>query len=136
MTAGSSDTVTIDGAEFYVLAEKDGNALLLSKYLLDDTRQFNTVNDTSSDHWWDSPLRDYLKDEWLPAHETLNKYAQETTITVWTTAQGTAAQSVQDKAFLFSAADVFGKEDHGRNAVHVRDKDVADHPWRQAFCPL
>ena len=100
---GSADTVTIDGVEFHVLAKDaaKGEALLLTKNVLDDNRAFGGPGA----EWVFSDLRTWLNGEWLEGMPVLKNFVNETNIMT----RGVLDDyRTQDKVFLLSAADVFG----------------------------
>ena len=105
ITPGSTDTITIDDIEWYVLVNQDNQALLLSKDIL-EPRQF----DASSPQWATSAVREYLNGEWLSAQTTLSAHAVETTINTRSTYDGGEEDftETKDKVFLLSEADVYG----------------------------
>lgn len=115
----STDTVTIDGIEWYVLARDDAEnkAMLFAKTpLLDDDSSdykamvFNTEKfDGGSPKYWESSIRTYLNNTWLPTMPTLSRAAVETTIYTRENASYGDYKSSQDKAFLLSHADLTGK---------------------------
>ena len=101
---GSAETVTIDGVEFYILAVDDGKALLLTKDVIGDDRQFGS----SGDLWILSDLRTWLNGEWLEGMPVLKNIVNETEISTIT--ENFASFSTYDKVFLLSAADVFDND--------------------------
>ena len=114
ITPGSTDTVTLDGIEFYVLAKENDQALLLSKDILEKgtfggTIAARLIVPDADWNWSNRGLRTYLNDTWLPSKPTLNQYAVETTIY---TREHNSSSSVyaetQDKVTLLTEADVFG----------------------------
>lgn len=122
MEPGSTDTVTIDGVEFYVIAknEDESQALLLSKYVLSE-RSFGEKN-----KWSDSSLRTYLNSAeeggWLKNKPILAKAAVETEIiTEVPEKSSNDTYMTKDKVFLLSAADVFGKT---KNSTPVSDISI------------
>lgn len=105
ITPGSTDTVTVDGIEWYVLAKDTANsrALLLSQRIL-EKRPFG--NNVSS--WKNSTLRTYLNGEWLDKYHTVKTTAVEVTLYSQIGIYNAAVDTTQDKVFLLSQADVFG----------------------------
>ena len=103
ITAGSTDTVYIDGIEWYVLVKENGKALIWAKDSI-GSRQF----DASSNVWRDSSLRTYLNDTWLDSTTVLKEKAVLTNITTRSQIDDTTWITTQDKVFLLSEADLFG----------------------------
>ena len=116
ITPGSTETVRIDGIQWYVLAKDDGKALIWSKELVDERRKF----DESTIVWKDSALRDYLNGEWLDSTILLKEKAVETDITtrIFKTED---FNTTQDKVFLLSEADLFGTYEEGKTPTDPRD---------------
>ena len=113
MTPGTLESVTIDGADWYLLARDGNNALLLSKDILEQ-RQF----DASAPQWETSAMREYLNGEWLTGRTTLSAHVSEVTLNTRSTYDGGEEDftETQDKVFLLSEADVFGTQ-NGVTAV-------------------
>ena len=113
MEVGTLQSVTIDGADWYLLARDGNNALLLSKDILEQ-RQF----DASAPQWATSAMRTYLNGEWLEGQATLSAHAAEVTLNTRSTYDGGEEDftETQDKVFLLSEADVFGTQ-NGVTAV-------------------
>ena len=106
ITPGSTDTVTIDGIEWYCLVKDDGKALIWAKEII-GTQQF----DTSSNIWRDSSLRTYLNGDWLESTTVLKEKVVETDITTRSQINATDWITTPDKVFLLSEADLFGTFD-------------------------
>lgn len=104
ITPGSTDTVTIDGIEWYCLAKDDGKALIWAKEPVEQ-RQFHS---TAVNVWRDSDLRTYLNGEWLESKAVLKTKAIQTDITTRSQYNATDWITTQDKVFLLSDADLFG----------------------------
>ena len=104
ITAGSTDTVYIDGIEWYVLVKDttDNKALLWSKEPT-ETRTFG-----SSNTWRDSALRTYLNGDWLNGTTVLKGKVVETDITTRSQYNASTWITTSDKVFLLSEADMFG----------------------------
>lgn len=113
ITPGSTDIVTIDGVEFYVLAKESNQALLLTKDVQEE-RAF----DASDDRWMNSEMRTYLNGTWLNNHATLKTAAVTTTLHTIQEYTSTATDETQDKVFLLSEADVFGTN-NGRSVTNT-----------------
>ena len=110
ITPGSANTVSIDGIEWYVLAQENNQALLYSKDILEE-RQFH---DSSADYTWSvSNLRTYLNGTWLSAKSTLSQKAVSTTINTRSTYNGSNFTTTTDKVFLLSEADLYGTQSTG-----------------------
>ena len=105
ITPSSTDTVTIDGVEFYVLAKETDQALLLTK----DIQEERTF-DADSTVWSGSDMQTYLNGDWLDSHTTLKAAAVSTTLKTRSTYNGTDFTETTDKVFLLSEADVFGTQ--------------------------
>lgn len=103
ITPGTTDTVTIDGIEWYVLEKEEDKALLLSKDILEE-RAF----DSADNRWSTSSMRTYLNNEWLTGKAVLNQYAVGTELKTIQEHNSTAVDTTTDKVFLLSEADVFG----------------------------
>ena len=103
---GSLQTVTIDGADWYVLARDGNKVLMLPKDVLEKSRKF----DSSSPKWETSEMRTYLNGEWLNAKTTIKAHVSETTINTRTNYNGDTFTETNDKVFLLSEADVFGTQ--------------------------
>lgn len=98
---GGTQTVTIDGMEWYVLQKVENKALLFAKNEI-GKQAFGTNN-----IWQDSTLRTYLNGEWLKSTTVLREKAVETSIS--TRIPGKMEWNVtKDKVFLLSEADLFG----------------------------
>ena len=104
ITPGSTDTVTIDGIEWYCLVKDDGKALIWAKEPI-EKRQFNS---SPNNTWRDSTLKTYLNGEWLDGTTMLKEKAIETDITTRSQYNATDWITTQDKVFLLSEADLFG----------------------------
>ncbi len=117
ITPGSTDTVTIDGVEFYVLEKQDDQALLFAKGGV-----ARMSFDSDSNIWQDSAVRAYLNGEWLDAHETLKMTAVKTTLHTRDNDQETPNWiDTEDRVFLLSQADVTGKVYNKISADDARD---------------
>lgn len=116
ITPGSTETVGIDGIQWYVLAKNDGKALIWSKEPVETSRRF----DASTIVWKDSELRTYLNGDWLDGKATLKEKAVQTDIT--TRVFGTDDfKTTQDKVFLLSEADLFGTYSNGQSSPNAKD---------------
>ena len=116
ITPGSTETVNIDGIQWYVLAKDDGKALIWSKDAVDETRQF----DESTIVWKDCELRNYLNGDWLDGKATLKEKAVQTDIT--TRVFGTDTfDTTQDNVFLLSEADLFGTYENNKPSPDIKD---------------
>lgn len=118
ITPGSTDTVTIDGVEFYVLAKQDDQALLFAKGSV-----AKMSFDSDSNIWQDSAVRAYLNGEWLDAHETLKMTAVKTTLHTRDNEQEGEPNWIdtEDRVFLLSQADVTGRVYNKISADDARD---------------
>ncbi len=116
ITPGSTDTVTIDGIEFYVLAKEDGEAMLLSKSLLE-----SRIFDADSPRWKGSDMETYLNGEWLVDKENLSKFVVEKTIYTRTSIPASDFDTTPNKVFLLGEADVYGTKDMGENSAQEQD---------------
>ncbi len=114
ITPGSTETVRIDGIDWYVLAKEDGKALILSK----DSIGRKAFGSTCA--WKDSTLRTYLNGEWLESTTLLKEKAVQTDITtrIWNTSD---FDTTQDKVFLLSEADLFGTYNYGKEDTDSKD---------------
>ena len=102
ITPGSTDTVTIDGIEWYCLVKDDGKALIWAKEPTEE-RIFGSNN-----VWQTSTLRTYLNGDWLNSTTVLKEKAVETDITTRSQSSATDWITTPDKVFLLSEADLFG----------------------------
>ena len=102
ITPGSTDTVTIDGIEWYCLVKDDGKALIWAKEPTEE-RIFGSNN-----VWQTSTLRTYLNGDWLNSTTVLKEKAVETDITTRSQSSATDWITTSDKVFLLSEADLFG----------------------------
>ena len=102
---GSTDTVTIDGIEWYCLVKDDGKALIWAKEPIEE-RIFGSNN-----VWQTSTLRTYLNGDWLESTTVLKEKAVETDITTRSQINATDWITTPDKVFLLSEADLFGTFD-------------------------
>ena len=102
---GSTDTVTIDGIEWYCLVKDDGKALIWAKEPIEE-RIFGSNN-----VWQTSTLRTYLNGDWLESTTVLKEKAVETDITTRSQINATDWITTSDKVFLLSEADLFGTFD-------------------------
>ena len=117
ITPGSTETVRIDGIDWYVLAKEDGKALIWSKNSLENRRFAPSYTDIV---WEDSELRTYLNSTWLDKQATLKEKAVQTDIT--TRVFGTDTfNTTQDKVFLLSEADLFGTHSGNKPSPDARD---------------
>ena len=110
-TPGSTETVTIDGVEFYILAVDDGKALLLTKDVVDAM-----AFDSDSPAWEGSDIQRWLNGEWLAGKPRLAALAEPAdiyTAAAYNDQENTVAS--RDKVFLLSEADV--TDEHNRQAV-------------------
>ena len=115
ITPGSTETVGIDGIQWYVLAKDDGKALIWSKDSV-EVRKF----DASTIVWKDSELRTYLNGDWLDGKAILKEKVVETEIT--TRIYGTNDfNTTQDKVFLLSEADLVGTHSDGQRPTDPKD---------------
>lgn len=107
ITPGSTDTVTIDGIEFYVLAKDTpkNQALLITKDI-----QEEKAFDTDSPVWNGSDMQIYLNRDWLNSKTNLKLVAVDTTLHTRSTFDGEEFTESTDKVFLLSEADVFGTQ--------------------------
>ena len=105
ITPGSTDTVTIDGIEWYCLVKDDGKALIWAKEPIEE-RIFGSNN-----VWQTSTLRTYLNGDWLESTTVLKEKAVETDITTRSQINATDWITTPDKVFLLSEADLFGTFD-------------------------
>ena len=103
ITPGSTQTATIDGIEWYVLAKKGNERLLLSKDVLEQ-RAFDIDNNA----WEGSDVQTYLNGDWLTGKAILNAHAIETVIHTHKKPDGDSWTDSNDKVFLLSQADVYG----------------------------
>ena len=116
ITPGSTETVRIDGIEWYVLAKDEGKALIWSKEPVETERRF----DASTNVWKDSELRTHLNGDWLDGKATLKEKAVQTDIT--TRIYGTNDfNTTQDKVFPLSEADLFGTHSNKQTPTDPRD---------------
>ena len=106
ITPGSTDTVTIDGIEWYVLAKENNQALILSKNVL-ERRNFGYMWTSTNN----TALRTYLNGDWLADKSVLSQYAVETDIKTRHVSNYTVTDTfstTNDKVFLLTDSDVFG----------------------------
>ena len=115
ITPGSTETVGIDGIQWYVLAKDDGKALIWTKDIV-ERRKF----DSSTNVWKDSGLRTYLNGDWLDGKATLQEKAVQTDITTRIFRTDTF-NTTQDKVFLLSEADLFGTHSYGQTPTDSKD---------------
>ena len=130
-TPGSTETVTIDGVEFYILAVDDGKALILSKYAMlgengegipfgskyampGENGGGDPFADAGGAKWAESSVRAWLNGEWLAGKPVLKNLAQETAhevgygfANIYVYHHETDSET-RDKVFLLSEGDVFG----------------------------
>lgn len=97
--ANNTKTVKIDGVEFYVVAKKDGKALLLAKEKLEE----KAFGATGAD-WTTSTLRTYLNSDtastgWLDGKTNLKGAALSTEV---------VSGAGNDQIFLLSKEDIYG----------------------------
>lgn len=107
MTAGSANTVTVSGIEWYCLAQDTANnrALLLSKYVLEQ-RKFDEKS-SPTNIWRDSTLRTYLNGTWLNEHSAVSKYAKQTDISTITAYSDGTRIVTQDRVFPLNRPDFY-----------------------------
>lgn len=119
------DEITIDGIDFYVLANDTTNnrILIWSKDVL-FTQAFGSTN-----VWESSTLRTYLNETWLSENSTLQR-AVETTITTRSSYNSNDFIETKDKVFLLSEADLFGTTQGGKTAVEQ------DYTYNGAQLPI
>lgn len=103
ITPGSTETVTIDGVDFYVLAKNGDRTLIWAKDSV-DTYDFGTTN------VWDTTFEAYTKlVSWLDGTDILKSKAVQTTIYTRATYNDyTKYNEMSCYVFLLSEADVFG----------------------------
>ena len=116
ITPGSTETVNIDGIQWYVLAKDDRKALIYSKDSV-ETRRF----DASTVVWRDSELRTYLNGDWLDSKPTLKEKAVQTDITTRAYTNAEEWITTQDKVFCLSEADLFGTHSDGQKPTDSKD---------------
>lgn len=97
---GTSQPVTIDGYEWYVLARNMDKYLLMKK---DRCEQGSSYRDENK--WKDSPARNYLNGTFYRTLKTMKNTILDTTNECW---NGTVSEQVTDKVFLCSHYDVSG----------------------------
>lgn len=123
ITPGSTETINIDGIDWYVLA-KDGNkALMWSKESIqawgNNTGKASFSN--SSNIWKDSQARTWLNNDFLNSLTILKDFAMESSIS--TRKEYTSNEEwfvTTDKIFLLSEADLFGTHS-GETTTDARD---------------
>jgi hypothetical protein len=119
ITPGSTDTVTIDGREWYVLVnDNDNNRALLWAKEMEATFGTNgcgvfdgtVMVENSGDNVWEtSSVRTWLNGTYLTDDlSTLQNYVVETAITTRSEFDGENWITTTDKVFLLSEADLFG----------------------------
>ena len=113
ITPGSTDTVAIDGREWYVLAKKDGKALIWAKEMettfgTAGKGQFSPSFTENGSLWQNSGARTWLNGDYLESLSTLKAHAVETTITSRNELATAEWYETTDKVFLLSEADLFG----------------------------
>ena len=101
ITPGSTETVNIDGIQWYVLAKDDEKVLIWSEYLL------RGVSGTyHGGNWEKSQFRSSLQ-SWLETTDTLKEIAIETDILTRVYNQE-EWKTTRDKIFILTEADIFG----------------------------
>ena len=116
ITPGSTETVNIDGIQWYVLAKDDGKTLILSKESLKEV----DIDTQSSLDWENNKMRTYLNGVWLSDKALLREKVVSTDIT--TRIYGTDEfVTTQDKVFLLSEADIFDSHSGGKTPTDSRD---------------
>ena len=125
ITPGSTDTVSIDDREWYVLAKEDGKALIWAK-AMEKTFGTNGVGpfDDTDNMWFDdngndgqgrsSKVRTWLNETYLNSLDTLKDCVLETDIKTRREFNVTGESdddwiTTTDKVFLLSEADLCGK---------------------------
>ena len=113
ITPGSTDTVAIDGREWYVLAKKDGKALIWAKEMettfgTAGKGQFSPSFTENGSLWQNSGARTWLNSDYLESLSTLKEHAVETTVTTRKELATAEWYETTDKVFLLSEADLFG----------------------------
>lgn len=118
ITPGSTDTVTIDGREWYVLAKEDGKALIWAKEaeMTFGTNGKGEFNPSYTDgqvtpngyRWEGSQMQTWLNGEYLNSLTTLGSHLVETNITTREEYNAENWITSTDKVFLLSEADLFG----------------------------
>ncbi len=112
-----SVTVTIDGVEFYILANNQNNeSLLLSRYVLERSKVFGT-----NSKWNGSNIQDYLNGDWLTNHTTIRNKAAKNPITTRATYNGSEYDETTDQVFLLSEADVNGSHNYNTETAVAKD---------------
>ncbi len=151
ITPGSTDTVTIDGREWYVLANEGTKYLLWAKEIesaFSDAFDGEAGVEDSGDNVWEtSTARTWLNDTYLTSTlTTLSEYAIETEITTREEYDVDAWITTTDTVFLLSEADLYGThngiateyaQDYTYNGIQlvtneellICDSSVANHYW-------
>ena len=122
---GSTDTATIDGREWYVLAKEEGKALIWAKEM-EKTFGTNGGGRFAAAHgnvWRDSEPRTWLNSTYLNSLSTLKDSVVETEITTRSEYNATTWITTRDKVFLLSEADLFG------TANNVATSDARDYTY-------
>ena len=107
ITPQTLQTATLDGIDWYVLARDGNKALLLSKDIQEE-RRFDEYPGGDNE-WQDSEMRTYLNGTWLSGKSTIKNHVSETTLNTRKEFNSDEFFTTQDKVFLLSEADVFGK---------------------------
>ena len=105
---GTLKTATLDGIDWYVLARDGNKALLMSKDILEE-RSFDGTYPNGDNVWQGSEMQDYLNGTWLTGKSTINAHVSQTTLNTRQEYNSDEFFTTQDKVFLLSEADVFGK---------------------------
>lgn len=117
ITVGSADTVTIDGVEFYVLAQDGDDTLIWAKSSVKSCQFGSSVV-------WDKNCTAYKElENWLNKTTTLKNQAVDTTIyTRKTYNEFTQYNEMNCKVFLLSEADVYGTANDDANNITETNK--------------
>lgn len=111
-TWNAGDEITIDGIDFYVLANDTTN----NRMLIWTKDNVSSQAFGSSNIWESSTVRTYLNETWLPENNTLSQRAVETTIATRSSYNSNDFIETKDKVFLLSEADLFGTTQGGKTA--------------------
>lgn len=108
----STDTVTIDGIDWYVMTEKDGKVLLWAKEAIRDGDDIVQMAFGSSRFWNGSNVETYLNGknggQFLATHSRIASVAEKVTIKVRNAISDAKFYETEDQVFLLTETDLFG----------------------------
>ena len=127
---GSATRVTVDGVDWYVLANDGAKALVWAADVVkvDGIGQIAFGSNTT---WKDSAIRSHLRDNVLPKLPTMESKVVETQLTSW---NGTSYIGSTDTIFLLSEADIFGTRE-GSDSTDAQDYTYVEDGQGQVLAP-